>query len=121
MADPRRFVPILRRATLILAALMVVWIISRFSTYTLEGDESIMPMRFDPGQVLLLDKRPRSPQVGDAWLVRTEAGQLALGVVRKMAEDSMAVEFGRTVGVEANWIWLSTDLGRARVLMPLPF
>ncbi len=121
MADPRRYLPILRRVTLLICGLLVIWIISRFRTFGLEGDPAILPMRFEPGQTLLLDTRPRAPIVGDAWLVRTPEGNLALGIVRALDGEKVGMEFGRTIAKPQDWLWLDLGQVRSRVLMPLPF
>ena len=121
MSDPRRLLPILRRVTLIVSGLLVLWMVSRFRTFSLEGEAEILPLRFEPGQTLLLDTRPREPQVGDAWIVRTPGGNLALGVVRALEGERVGMEFGRKMAPAKDWLWLGRGEVRSRVLMPLPF
>jgi len=121
MTDPRRVMQWVRRAILLLSLLGVLWLVSRFRAYGLSGEADILPMRYEPGQTLLIDNRPRPPVVGDAYFVRTQDGSLALGIVQALSEESMAMLFGRVRFDPEHWIWVPKDQAQARVLFVLPF
>ena len=118
---PRRILFWVRRAVLLLSLLGILWLVSRFRAYGLSGEAAILPMRFEPGQTLLIDQRPRPPVVGDAWFVRTPDGALALGIVQALSEEAMAMLFGRAGFDAEHWIWIPKDQAQARVLFALPF
>ncbi len=121
MMEPRSLARRLRRLTLLASLLGLLWLVSRFRAYGLDGDVAVIPMRYEPGQRLLLDTRPREPEVGDAWFVRTPEGTLALGVVQALDAERMAMLFGRVRFDPEHWTWVPRDQGQARVLMVLPF
>ena len=119
--NPKQWMAWIRRGTLVVSLLGLLWIVSRFRTYGLEGDPGVLPMRYEPGQTLLIDMRPRPAEIGDAWFVRTPDGTLALGVVQALEEERMAMLFGRVPFDPAHWTWVPKGDGQARVLMVLPF
>lgn len=121
MTDPRRWLPQLRRATYILAALGVIYLAMRYSVYSLDAPNEVLPMRFETGQKVLLDTRPRVPEAGDAFLVRTAQGGLALGVVQAVQEQRLAFIMGRSGWSESDWLWIPRKDLQARVLFILPF
>ena len=121
MNDPRSLLPKLRRVLWVVCALLAVWLVTRFRPFRVAGDPAVVPMRFEPGQTLLLDLRPRAPHIGDAWLVRTESGQLALGIVQDLRDGALGMGFGRAVDPAPTWIWVPIAHAEARVLMALPF
>ncbi len=121
MIEPRQVNRLLRRVTLLASVVGLLWIASRFRPYGLEGEASVLPMRYEPGQTLLIDLRPRDPEVGDAWFVRTPEGTLALGVVQALEPDRMALLFGRVAFEPEHWTWVPRAQAQARVLMVLPF
>ncbi|MCP5021526.1 MAG: hypothetical protein GY930_07090 [bacterium] len=121
MADPRHWVRPLRRATYILAALGLIYLVMRYKVYSLDAPGNVLPMRFEPGQQVLLDTQPRDPAVGDAYLVRTSQGGLALGVVEQVHGQSLAFIMGRSGWTREDWVWIPRKDLQARVLFILPF
>ncbi|MBL4771051.1 MAG: hypothetical protein JKY61_07900 [Planctomycetes bacterium] len=121
MSDPRKWVRPLRRATYILATVGILYLGLRYSVYSLNASNEVLPMRFETGQRVLLDTRPRPPEVGDAFLVRTAQGGLALGVVQKLEDQRLAFIMGRTGWSESDWLWIPRGDLQARVLFILPF
>ncbi len=93
----------------------------RYKVYSLNAPDEVLPMRFGSGQQVLLDTRPRDPVVGDAYLVRTEQGGLALGVVEEVQGESLAFIMGRSGWTRDDWVWIPRDDLQARVLFVLPF
>lgn len=121
LSDPRQWVRPLRRATYILAAVGLVYLFMRYKTYSLDAPGDVLPMRYESGQQVLLDTRPRDPVVGDAYLVRTNQGGLALGVVEQVQGQSIAFIMGRSGWTSEDWIWIPRKDLQARVLFILPF
>ncbi|MDF1837012.1 MAG: hypothetical protein P1V35_04010 [Planctomycetota bacterium] len=121
MTDPRRWIPKIRRLTYMLAALGVIYLAMRYSVYSLDAPNGVLPMRFESGQNVLLDTRPRAPEVEDAYLVRTAEGGLALGVVKAVEGDRLAFLMGRSGWEESDWFWIPRGDLQARILFILPF
>lgn len=121
MTDPRQWARPLRRATYILAAVGLMYLGMRYSIYSLAAPNDVLPMRFESGQKVLLDTRPREPEPGDAYLVRTAQGGLALGVVESLHGERLAFIMGRSGWDESDWIWIPRQDLQARVLFILPF
>lgn len=98
-----------------------MYLFTRYSVYSLDVPNEILPMRFESGQQVLLDTRPREPEAGDAYLVRTEQGGLALGVVQALDGERLAFLMGRKGWEESDWLWIPRSDLRARILFILPF
>ncbi|MEZ5974181.1 MAG: hypothetical protein R3F33_08640 [Planctomycetota bacterium] len=121
MADPRLWTRRLRRGGLLLTGLCLVYLIFRFKIYGLNADAEALPLRFEPGQSVLLDMHAGSPSVGDAWLVRDKGGNLSLGTVQFVEGESMAMLFGRKGWQREDWVWLAQSQAQARVVMVMPW
>lgn len=104
-----------------LAAVGVIYLAMRYSVYSLNAPSEVLPMRFESGQKVLLDTRPREPEVDDAYLVRTAQGGLALGVVKALRDGELAFLMGRSGWEESDWLWIPGADLQARVLFILPF
>jgi len=96
----------------------------RFDVYPLP-DEGCSPVsRFGPGDALLLDRRPRLAERGDALLVRSDDGMLHLVVVTQVRGGELWVETNAPTcpGRDSDEFgWVGAEDVAARVLMPLPW
>ena len=122
--NPRRLVVHLRRIVLVTCAVGFAYLWMRFDVYELP-DQGCSPVaRFGPGDTLLLDRRPRPAETGDALLVHGDDGLLHLVVVTEVREGEVWVQSDAPScpGRDSDEFgWVATEDVAARVLMPLPW
>lgn len=84
----RKALKLIRRYTLLAAAVGLVYIVTRFEFTQLSAERCSPLTRFAPGDRLVVDGRPGSVSQGDAVLVMTQSGTKHLcRVERVRAED----------------------------------
>lgn len=74
----------LRRATVFIAVLGIVYLVSRFQTITLPSEGCSPVGRFTAGDRLIVDGRPRPLEKGDAVLIRDVGGRLQLTLIETL-------------------------------------
>ncbi len=86
MTSQAKLLRTLRRVTVFIAVLGVVYLATRYQTITLPSTGCSPVARFAAGDRLIVDGRPRPLEKGDAVLVRDDAGRLQLTMVESLRE-----------------------------------
>ncbi len=84
---PARLQLLLRRGTLVLAAVGVAYLWTRFELLPLPAEGCSPLRRLRAGTLLWVDRRPGPLEVGDVVFFRLEGGTIALGEVARRAES----------------------------------
>lgn len=116
----------LRRGTYVAAALGLGYLGLRFEFHTLPAQGCSPLVRFGPGTSLLLDRRPPSYGVDDAFLFRAPDGLLYLaraervrpadGAIWALVDNSECAGSG-----SERFGWILPEQCVARVMMPWPW
>ena len=118
----RRLLRALRRWTLVLSALGACYLVTRFEMIELPRDRCCPVTRFEPGDRVLVDRRPSAAAPGDAVLVRGPSGGLHLALVRAVREGDGALwcagdREGCDAFDSARDGWVSVEAVSGRVLL----
>jgi len=81
---PRRLQTILRRGTLIVAAIAGVYLWSRYEVIPLPAEGCSPLQRLSPGNLLWVDRYPSSVIVGDVLFFEQADGSVGLGEVARL-------------------------------------
>ena len=117
-----RAIRTLRRVTLALAAVGLVYLWVRFDTITIEGGRSPIH-RYGTGDRLIVDLHARDLEVGNAIIARDPEGGLHLALVARISQEGavwLSVDHPEAVSSEQLG-WFSADDVLGRVVLALPW
>lgn len=80
-----------RRVTAVLAIAGAAYLVSRYEVFRMDSDAPSPLHRFADGSTLVLDRRPRTPEPGDAVVVRTASGVLHVTGIEAVREDGSGI------------------------------
>lgn len=86
MTPQAKLLRTLRRATVFIAVLGTVYLVTRFQTITLPSQGCSPVARFAAGDRLVVDGRPRPLEAGDAVLIRDDSGRLQLTLIDSLRD-----------------------------------
>ncbi len=127
MKDPRRFLPLLRRLTLLLAFAGLIYLVQRYEMVTLPESSCSPLVRFSPGTRLLFDTAPPGYQVGDVVLYEVPGDRLGLGELLELrSPGASAWSIARdcpdcSPGWEEEQHWIDAARLNARLVLVNPF
>ncbi len=97
--DPRRWLPLIRRAVWGLSAACLLYLIWRFDPVRLPREACSPLWDVQPGALLLVDRHPPRVEAKDIVFFRDDAGDLRLGRVEKLG----------TGADPEGWVWIDVD------------